>query len=182
MDARKSRFVPNTPDPLCAKDTRHLTRFVRNGSIQRSPHPWHMLSLKFGIFIWGRNSNTCQKNKAITDLLNKTKIRQVYYCSGPYTCHTKAMTALVEFGTRCLYEDTNFYSVLIVRSASWLKLKSSHFRICFEKNFSVCQAYAETHGNIFNCSKTVCMTFKAKSAKSTVTPLLTNGWQKSKIC
>jgi len=41
---------------------------------------------------------------------------------------------------------------------------------------SVCQAYAELHGNIFNCSKTVCMTFKAKSAKSTVTPLLTNGW------
>jgi len=83
---RKSRFAPNTPDPLCAKDTRHLTRFVRNGSIQRSPHPWHRLSLKFGIFIWGRNSNTCQKNRAITDLLNKTKIRQVYYCSGPYIC------------------------------------------------------------------------------------------------
>ena len=37
---------------------------------------------------------------------------------------------------------------------------------------SVCQAYAESHGNIFNCSKTVCMMFKA--AKSTVTPLLTN--------
>jgi len=35
---------------------------------------------------------------------------------------------------------------------------------------------AESHGNIFNCSKTVCMTFKAKSAKSTVSPLLTNGW------
>jgi len=41
---------------------------------------------------------------------------------------------------------------------------------------SVCQACAETHKNIFNCSKTVCMTFKAKSAKSTVTPLLTHGW------
>jgi len=29
---------------------------------------------------------------------------------------------------------------------------------------SVCQAYAESHGNIFNfnCSKTVCMTFRAK--------------------
>jgi len=39
--------------------------------------------------------------------------------------------------------------------------------------FSVCQAYAETHENIFNCSKTVCMTCKAKSAKSTVTPSLT---------
>jgi len=32
-----------------------------------------------------------------------------------------------------------------------------------------------THGNIFNCNKTVCMTLKAKSAKSTVTPLLTLG-------
>jgi len=40
---------------------------------------------------------------------------------------------------------------------------------------SVCQAYAESHGNIFNYSNTVCMTFKAKSAKSTVTPLLTHG-------
>jgi len=41
----------------------------------------------------------------------------------------------------------------------------------------VCQAYAESHGNIFNYSKTVCMTFKAKSAKSAVTPLLTHGWK-----
>jgi len=39
----------------------------------------------------------------------------------------------------------------------------------------VCQAYAESHG--INCSKTVCMTFQAKSAKSTVTPLLTMGGQ-----
>jgi len=37
MDARKSRFAPNTPDPLCAKGTRHLVRFARNGSIQSSP-------------------------------------------------------------------------------------------------------------------------------------------------
>jgi len=41
---------------------------------------------------------------------------------------------------------------------------------------SVCQAYAESHGNIFNCSKTVCMTFKAKRAKNAVTLLLTHGW------
>jgi len=41
---------------------------------------------------------------------------------------------------------------------------------------SMCQAYAESHGNIFNYSKTICLTFKAKSAESTVTPLLTNGW------
>jgi len=59
MDARKSRFAPNTPDPLCAKGTRHLIRFARNGSIQRSPHPWHRLSFKFGIFICDRISNTC---------------------------------------------------------------------------------------------------------------------------
>jgi len=39
----------------------------------------------------------------------------------------------------------------------------------------VCQAYAESHEIIFNCSKTVCMTFKAKTAKSTVIPLLTLG-------
>jgi len=35
---------------------------------------------------------------------------------------------------------------------------------------SVCETYAESHGNIFNYSKTICMTFKAKSAKSTETP------------
>jgi len=35
-DARKSRFAPNTPDPLCAKGTRHLMHFARNGNIQRS--------------------------------------------------------------------------------------------------------------------------------------------------
>jgi len=40
--------------------------------------------------------------------------------------------------------------------------------------FSVRQACAESHGNIFNYNKTVCMTFKATSAKSTVTPLLTH--------
>ena len=41
----------------------------------------------------------------------------------------------------------------------------------------MCQAYAESHGIIFNCNKTVCMTFKAKSAKSTITPLLKLGGQ-----
>jgi len=41
---------------------------------------------------------------------------------------------------------------------------------------SVRQAYAESHGNIFICSKTVGMMFTAKSATSTVTRLLTNGW------
>jgi len=28
MDARKSRFAPNTTDPLCTKSTRHLIRFA----------------------------------------------------------------------------------------------------------------------------------------------------------
>ena len=134
-DVRKSCFTPNTADSLCAKDATHLTRFVRNGSIQRSPHPWHRLSLKFGIFICDRNSNTSQKIRARTNLLNKTKIWQVYYCSSLYICHGKTMTALVEYVTRCLYEDTNFYSVLIVRSTSWSKLKSSHFQKCCEESF-----------------------------------------------
>jgi len=56
---QKSRFAPNTPDPLCAKGTRHLIRFAGNGSIQRSPHPWYRLSFKCGIFICDRNSSTC---------------------------------------------------------------------------------------------------------------------------
>ena len=34
---QKMPFAPNTPDPLYVKDTRHLIRFARNGSIQRSP-------------------------------------------------------------------------------------------------------------------------------------------------
>jgi len=59
MDARKIRFAPNTPDPLCTKGTRHLIRFARNDSIQRSPHAWHGLSFQFGIFICDRNSSTC---------------------------------------------------------------------------------------------------------------------------
>jgi len=44
----------------------------------------------------------------------------------------------------------------------------------------VCQTYAESHGIIFNSSKTFFMTFKAKSAKSVVTPLLTLGGQNVK--
>jgi len=59
MGARKSRFAPNAPDPLCAKGTRHPIRFARNGNIQRSPHPRHKLSFNFGIFICNRNSSTC---------------------------------------------------------------------------------------------------------------------------
>ena len=46
-----------------------------------------------------------------------------------------------------------------------------------QRILDVCQTYAESHGIIFNCNKTVCMTFKAKSAKSTATPVLKLGGQ-----
>ena len=162
---------------LCAKDTRHLTRFVGNSSIQRSPRPLHRLSLKFGIIICDKNSSICQKNRTRTDVLNKKKIRQVCYCSSLYICHTKAMNTLFEYGTRCSYEDTNFYSVLIVPSASWLKLKSSHFRKCCEENFFLCVRLMQNRMEIFsNAAKLFVWRLKAKSAKSTVTPLLTNVW------
>jgi len=46
-----------------------------------------------------------------------------------------------------------------------------------QRRLYVCQAHAESHGIIFNCNKTVCMMFKAKSAKCTVTPLLKSGGQ-----
>jgi len=36
LDVKTCRFAPNTPDPLCVKDTIHLIRFARNGSNQRS--------------------------------------------------------------------------------------------------------------------------------------------------
>jgi len=81
---------------------------------------------------------------------NKTKIRQVYYCGSLYMCHTKAMVTLVENGTRCLYEDTNFYSVLIVQSASWLKPKCSHFRECCEENFYLRVRLMQNHMEIFS--------------------------------
>ena len=41
----------------------------------------------------------------------------------------------------------------------------------------MCQAYAESHGIIFNRNKIVCMTFKANSARSTATPVLKLGGQ-----
>ena len=60
------------------------------------------------------------------------------------------MTTLVEYGTRCLYEDTNSYSVLVVRSASWLKLKSSHFKKCCEENFYLCVRIMQNRMEIFS--------------------------------
>ena len=62
------------------------------------------------------------------------------FTSSLYIRHTKAMTALTQHGSRCLYVATDFYSVLIVRSASWLKLKSSHFEKCCEENF-ICERF-----------------------------------------
>ena len=44
----------------------------------------------------------------------------------------------------------------------------------------MCQADAGLHEIIFNCSKTVCMMFKAMTAKSTAIPLLTLGVLKVK--
>jgi len=60
-------------------------------------------------YYWELRSKNAQNIKAI--------ICPLYYCSRLYICHTKAMTTLVEYGTKCLCEGTNFYSVLIVRSA-----------------------------------------------------------------
>ena len=60
------------------------------------------------------------------------------------------MATLVEYGTRCLCENTTFYSVLIVRSASWLKLRSSHFRKCCEENFYLCGRLMQNHMEMFS--------------------------------
>jgi len=60
------------------------------------------------------------------------------------------MATLVEYGTRCLYENTNFFSVLIVRSASWLKLKSSHFLKCCEENFYLCVRLMQNRMKMFS--------------------------------
>ena len=51
-------------------------------------------------------------------ILNKWEFRDEYVQTIKCLLHNKAMITLVEYGTRCWYEDTNFYSVLIVRFAS----------------------------------------------------------------
>jgi len=51
-----------------------------------------------------------------------------------------------------------------------------------QRILDVCRAYAESHGIMFNCYKTVCMTFKAKNAKITATPVLKLGGQYVNIC
>ena len=77
---------------------------------------------------------------------------QDYYCSSLYICYAKAMATLVEHGTRCLYEDTNLYSVLIIRSASSCKLKSSHFRKCCEENFYLCVRLMQNRMEVFSAA------------------------------
>ena len=96
---------------------------------------------------------------------------------GPPVAHpcTKAMTTLVEYVTRCLYENTKFYTVLIVRSTSWLKLKSSHFRKCCEENFYLCVRLMQNHMEIFSTAAKLFVWRLRLSAKSTVTTLLTHG-------
>jgi len=57
-------------------------------------------------------------------------------------------------------------------------ISSDQQPICTDHlNVSATQAYAESHGIIFNGNKTVCTTSKAKSAKSTAIPLLNLGGQ-----
>ena len=38
---------------------------------------------------------------------------------------------------------------------------------------NVCHAYADSHGTVFNCSKTVCIMFKSKHCKQAFNPVLT---------
>ena len=73
----------------------------------------------------------------IKDLMNLLKQHEKLgsFISSLCICRTKAMTVSVEYITGCLYQATTFHSVLIVPSASSLKVKSSHFRKCCEKNF-----------------------------------------------
>ena len=54
-----------------------------------------------------------------------------------YICYAKAMTAPVEYGTKCLYYATNFFSVLIVQSTSWLIWKVIIFRNAAKRTLSV---------------------------------------------
>jgi len=72
-------------------------------------------------------SNVLAGRKFLTPVLDnrfnefaKTRrnVSQVKFTSSLYIWHTKAMTALAEYGTRRLYKTTSFCSVLIVRSTS----------------------------------------------------------------
>jgi len=64
----------------------------------KDPLTFDRLYLKLGIFICDRNSNTCEKNRARTNLLKQDE-KLGRFTSSLYICHNKAMTAL-EYGTR----------------------------------------------------------------------------------
>jgi len=49
-----------------------------------------------------------------------------------------------------------------------------------QKMLDVCQSYAQSHGIIFNCNKTVCLKIEAMNAKSTGTLFLALGDQNVK--
>jgi len=68
----------------------------------------------------------------------------------------------------------NSYEITLFADDICVSCPSVHW---LQRILDVCQAYAESHGIIFNCNQTVCMTFKAKSAKSTATPVLKLGGQ-----
>jgi len=54
--------------------------------------------------------------------------------------------------------------------------------VCWLQNIlDVCQAYAESHGIIFNCNKTVCMTFKAECKKHSHSSIEI-GWSIREFC
>ena len=80
------------------------------------------------------------------------------------------MTTLVEYGTRCLYENTNFYSVLIVRSASWLKLKVLIFGndakrtfICVSGLCRITWNYFQLQQNCFYVNTSTCFSKDAEN-------------------
>ena len=76
-------------------------------------------------------------------------------------------------GGEVLLNHLMFADDIYVFCPSVRGLQSSLYNRCISSSY-------RSHGIIFNCSETVCMTFKTKSAKSTVIPLLTLGGQSVK--
>jgi len=137
------------------------------------PHPKFSKHCNFDIY---RNFQRIKMKFSILIIFKKSYLNFSLSCS--LICLASRFSTVVAYtsGTRCFYENTNIYcpdcSVCILIKTE----KFSFSEMLRRELLSVCQACAESHGIIFNYSKTVCMTFKAKSAKSTVTPLLTHGW------
>ena len=86
------------------------------------------------------------------------------YVSVYYKCRLAAILAMFHNKHITVLPDFADFNISLSHGPSvrWL-----------QRILDVCQAYVDSHGIIFNCNKTVCMTFKAKSAKTAVTPLLT---------